>query len=180
MRWALGRLIGAGQCGVVLADEVGCGKTYEALALLALLWRHYRPTNQPIRRVLVLCKPSLLRKWFEELTTNETRPHGAKHGLRPYLEGADWQPFIEKFVGHGHVQFIDNLNTARRMWNGADGRWLRGKRRGGKLQVPDGLYLVNHSLLYVNKRARSKPLGYLHRTDWDLVIVERGASLREG
>jgi hypothetical protein len=180
VRWALGRLIGAGQCGVVLADEVGCGKTYEALALLALLWRHHRTTNKPIRRVLVLCKPSLLRKWLEELTSNEIRPSGAKHGLRPYLEGAEWQPFVEKFVGHRHVRVIDNLNTARRMWHGADGRSLRGKRRGGKLQVPNGLYLVNHSLLYVDKRARSKPLGYLHRTDWDLVIVDEAHHYGKG
>ena len=73
VRWALTRLLGAGQCGVVLADEVGCGNTYEALALLALMWQHYQGSATPIRRVLILCKSSLLRKWHEELTANENR-----------------------------------------------------------------------------------------------------------
>lgn len=178
VRWGLARLIGAGQCGVVLADEVGCGKTYEALALLALLWRHYRSSNQPIRRVLILCKPSLLRKWLEELTSNEKRPSGAKHGLRPYLTDPEWEPFIKRFVDR--VRFIDSLATARRMWRSADSRSLRGKRRGGKLQVPNGLYLVNHLLLYADKRVRAKPLGYLHRTDWDLVIVDEAHHYGKG
>ncbi len=176
VRWALERLLGTGQCGVVLADEVGCGKTYEALALLALLWRHYR-FSKGICRVLVLCKPSLLRKWLEELT-DRPRSGGVKHGLRSYLDGVEWQPFIKGFVDR--VRFIDKLATARAMWRGADGRSLRGKRRGGKIQVPNGLYLVNNLLLYADKRARSKPLAYLHRTDWDVVIVDEAHHFGKG
>jgi hypothetical protein len=175
VRWALGRLVGAGQCGVVLADEVGCGKTYEALALLALLWHHYETTN-PIRRVLILCKSSLLRKWHEELTANETGP--AKHGLRPYLIGNRWRDFIELFIDQMVV--IDNLNRIRRMWRGEDERHLRGKRTEGKIQVPQGLYLVNNRLLYESMRDKCRLLGYLHRADWDLVIVDEAHHYGKG
>jgi hypothetical protein len=176
VRWALGRLVGAGQCGVVLADEVGCGKTYEALALLALLWHHYQETPHPIRRVLILCKSSLLRKWHEELTANETQP--AKHGLRPYLIGNRWQDFIELFIDQMVV--IDNLNRVGRMWRGEDERHLRGKRTEGKIQVPQGLYLVNNRLLYESMRGKSRLLGYLHNTDWDLVIVDEAHHYGKG
>jgi superfamily II DNA or RNA helicase len=175
VRWALGRLLGAGQCGVVLADEVGCGKTYEALALLALLWHHYETTN-PIRRVLILCKSSLLRKWHEELTANETGP--AKHGLRPYLKGERWEPFVEQFIHH--MVMIENLHRAERMWWGKDGEFFQGVREDHKIQVPDGLYLVNHQLLYDSKRYRSKPLKYLHRSNWDLVIVDEAHHYGKG
>jgi SNF2 family DNA or RNA helicase len=168
VRWALARLLGAGQCGVVLADEVGCGKTYEALALFALLWHHYRGTANPIRRVLILCKSGLLRKWHEELTANETGQ--AKHGLRPYLSGDRWGPFVKQFIER--MVMIENLNRAERMWWGKDGEYFKGVREDGKIQVPDGLYLVNHQLLYDSKRHRSKPLKYLYRTNWDLVIVD--------
>lgn len=177
VRWALTRLLGAEQCGVVLADEVGCGKTYEALALLALLWHYYIETK-PIRRVLILCKSSLLRKWHDELTANEAQPDGTKHGLRPYLTGNQWQPFIEQFIDN--LYMIENLNRAERMWWGKGGELFRGVREDGKIQVPAGLYLVNHQLLYEGKRNKSKPLKYLHRTNWDLVIVDEAHHYGKG
>lgn len=170
VQWALDRLLGAGQCGVVLADEVGCGKTYEALTLCALLWYRYHQTKTPIRRVLILCKSSLLRKWHDELTANETQADGTKHGLRPYLEGNQWQLFTEQFIDN--LYMIENLHRADRLWRGIDADSLRGVREDRKIQVPNGLYLINQQLLYDSKRERSKLLGYLYRTNWDLVIVD--------
>ncbi len=170
VQWALERLLGAGQCGVVLADEVGCGKTYEALALLALLWHHYRRTKKPIRRVLIVCKSSLLRKWHDELTANETQPDGTKHGIRPYLTDNRWQLFTKQFIDNLYT--IENLRRAERLWQGIDADPLRGVREDRKIQVPNGLYLINQQLLYDSKRGRSKLLGYLYRTNWDLVIVD--------
>lgn len=58
--------------GVVLADEVGFGKTYEALAIMALLCERAWEARKSFDRVLVLCKSSLLEKWQEELSA--TRP----------------------------------------------------------------------------------------------------------
>src|SRR5262245_31279010 len=57
------------QRGVVLADEVGFGKTYEALATMVLLREHAKRSRHPVERVLVLCKPSLVKKWTEEVST---------------------------------------------------------------------------------------------------------------
>lgn len=178
VRWALDRLLGGMQCGVVLADEVGCGKTYEALALFALLWHHYRRTKKPLHRVLILCKSSLLRKWHDELTTNETQSDGVKHGLRPYLAGNRWQPFVEQFIDN--LFMIENLNRANRLWYGKDGSQLRGVRADSKIQVPHGLYLVNQQLLYDGKRGKSKLLSYLYRTNWDLVIADEAHHYGKG
>src|SRR6187401_726077 len=66
---ALEALLVRGQRGVVLADEVGFGKTYEALAVLTLLREHAKRHGKSVERVLVLCKPSLVKKWSEEIST---------------------------------------------------------------------------------------------------------------
>ena len=59
---ALRTLLVEGRRGVVLADEVGYGKTYEALATMVLLAEHARLQHQSFDRVLILCKPSLMQK----------------------------------------------------------------------------------------------------------------------
>ncbi|GIK36909.1 MAG: hypothetical protein BroJett011_07420 [Chloroflexota bacterium] len=178
VRWALEQLLGAKQCGVVLADEVGCGKTYEALTLLALLWHHYRQTKEPVRRILILCKPGLLRKWHDELTSNEIRPDGTKQGLKPYLTAERWQPFTRQFIDQ--LYMINNLDKAHRLWRGQDGPRVRGIREANKLQLPEGLYLVNHHLLYDSKRSSADLLKRLYRTNWDLVIVDEAHHYGKG
>jgi SNF2 family DNA or RNA helicase len=178
VQWALTRLLDHSQRGVILADEVGCGKTYEALATLALLWQHFRATSNRFQRVLILCKPSLIRKWQEEITEDAIRPDGSKHGLRPYLSGRLWRGFKEGFIESLYI--VDNLRRAERLWTGADGRILSGIRQSGKIQVPHGLYLVNHLLLYENSRERAKILKYLHRSYWDLVIVDEAHHYGKG
>ena len=178
VQWALTRLLEQNQRGVVLADEVGCGKTYEALAILALLWQRFRSTSNRLQRVLILCKPSLIRKWEEEITEDRTRPDGSKHGLRPYLDRKVWTGFKERFIQRLYI--IDNPKRAERLWVGADGNNLSGIRQGGKIQVPPGLYLVNHLLLYENSREKLKILKYLYRSCWDLVIVDEAHHYGKG
>jgi len=133
--WALTRFLEGNQCGVILADEVGCGKTYEALAVLALLWHHYLNTEKPIRRVLIICKSSLLRKWYEELTV---QPNKEKHGIRSYLTDGCWDNFNEMFIKNVHL--IENLSRAKGLWSGRVGSLLHGTIEDNKIQVPDGLY----------------------------------------
>jgi SNF2 family DNA or RNA helicase len=190
--WALTRFLEAKQRGVVLADEVGCGKTYEALAVLALLWHYYgnHNTEQPIRRVLILCKSSLLRKWYEELTAQpkeifDKDSQGArvcsqknKQGIRAYLTDGCWNDFNEKFIEKMYP--IENLNRVNKLWSKKGGRILHGVNEGGKIQVPEGLYLVNQHLLYKGSRAKSKPLKYLYRTNWDVVIVDEAHHYGKG
>lgn len=186
--WALTRFLEAKQCGVVLADEVGCGKTYEALAVTALLWYHYcsHDAEKPIRRVLILCKSSLLRKWYEELTAQpeETDKESrgcricskeSKQGIRAYLTEKCWNDFNEKFINS--MYFIENLNHAKNLWSR---KILRGTNEGGRRQVPEGLYLVNQHLLYDSTREKSELLRNLYRTDWDLIIVDEAHHYGKG
>ena len=174
--WTLTRLLTASQKGVVLADEVGCGKTYEALAVLALLWHHFRTTPRPISRVLILCKSGLLRKWQEELTTP---PGKDKHGIRSYLRGKEWRAFNARFIDR--LFTIENVHRANKMWWGSrDASPFQGVRTRGRIQVPKGLYLVNSQLLYASRRDKAKPLKYLMNTDWDLVIADEAHHFGKG
>ncbi|HAV7009090.1 TPA: DEAD/DEAH box helicase, partial [Escherichia coli] len=47
--------------GVVLADEVGLGKTIEAGLVLSQYWAERK------RRILIICPASLRRQWAQEL-----------------------------------------------------------------------------------------------------------------
>jgi superfamily II DNA or RNA helicase len=159
---ALGSILRDGHRGVVLADEVGFGKTYEALAVMALLCDHARATGGSFGRVLVLCKSSLLRKWLEE--TNAARPD---QGFSQYLSGAYWQ-------GHPVRALLDRVHVVERRRSADDLRaeGMRGHRHDGRLQVPEGLYIVNHDLLGDRARGTRLLLGQLWRTRWDLIIVD--------
>lgn len=48
-------------CGVVLADEVGLGKTIEASLVLAQKWAERR------RRLLLIVPATLRKQWSQEL-----------------------------------------------------------------------------------------------------------------
>lgn len=159
---ALGSILCDGHRGVVLADEVGFGKTYEALAVMALLCDHARATGGSFGRVLVLCKSSLLRKWLEE--TNAARPD---QGFPQYLCGAYWQ-------GHPVRTLLDRVHVVERRRTADDLRaeLLRGYRHDGRVQVPEGLYIVNHDLLSDRARGSRLLLGQLWRTHWDLIIID--------
>lgn len=159
---ALGSILRDGHRGIVLADEVGFGKTYEALAIMALLCDHARVTGGSFGRVLVLCKSPLLRKWLEE-----TNPARSDQGFPQYLCGAYWQ-------GHPVRALLERVHVIERRWSADELRagGVRGHRLGGRLQVPEGLYIVNHDLLSERVRGTRLLLGQLWRTHWDLIIVD--------
>jgi hypothetical protein len=159
---ALRSILCEGYRGVVLADEVGFGKTYEALAVMALLCDHAHTTGGSFCRVLVLCKSSLLRKWLEE--TNAARPD---QGFPQYLSGRYWQD-------HPVCALLDRVHVVERRWSADELRagGLRGHRLDGRLQVPEGLYIVNHDLLSERTRSSRLLLGQLWRTHWDLIIID--------
>ncbi|MFT0892763.1 SNF2-related protein [Pseudochelatococcus sp. G4_1912] len=79
--------------GVILADEVGLGKTIEAGLLLCQHWAEHR------RRLLIICPAALRRQWSIELEEkfrmpslildNKIYQKTAKDGLSPFMfEGA--------------------------------------------------------------------------------------------
>lgn len=156
LRVGLTDLIERNQRGIVLADEVGCGKTYEALGLVALLWRHFAATSTPIQRILVVAEPSLMHKWFDEI---EAAPSD-KRGFQQYVKADEWSEFRQL------------LRSVERLRTRSDGQ-RRGVREGGKLQVPPGMYVARPSLLASERSDGTTPIvRWLRRTDWDVVIVD--------
>lgn len=164
--WALRQLIDRDRVGVILADEVGCGKTYEALAIAALLWR-WKPRTS---RILILAPSNLLLKWNEELMVCDLDRQGGRHGFPAYIVGEEWDGFRKRFLSGSGYYYFDRTAAVDNAWYGD--KQFMGKRRRGSIQVPAGLYLVNKQLLYDTKRDRCKPLKYIMKTDWDLVIAD--------
>lgn len=158
VRAALEALLGRGQRGLVLADEVGCGKTYEALGITALLWRYFRDTATPIQRILVVAKPALMPKWFNEIEAPPTKGRG----FQQYVTDDAWTPFRE---------MLRNVTQLDRRWDGAD---ARGVSEAGKRQAPPGrVYLVKPLLLRGGRPGEVSPLvRWLRQTDWDVVIID--------
>ncbi|WP_198026626.1 SNF2-related protein [Bradyrhizobium sp. ARR65] len=144
--------------GVVLADEVGFGKTYEALAIMALLCEHSRAAQNPFERVLILCKSTLLEKWQEELS--RVRPD---RGFARYLMGEAWPEH------HPVFRLLDAVHVIGRRAAADDHRSIR---EGGKLQAAPGIYIVNHHVLTEANRNSRWFLKRLYETEWDLVIID--------
>jgi SNF2 family DNA or RNA helicase len=158
VRGALTNLLVHERQGVVLADEVGFGKTYEALAIMALLCELARAERKRFNRVLILCKSALLGKWQEELS--RMRPD---RGFPRYLVGETWR------AGHPIFHLINSVHVVGRR---ASAEEHRSVRDGGKLQAPPGLYIVNHDVLTEVNRNSRWFLKRLYETEWDLVIVD--------
>ncbi len=165
---ALQRLLVDRQRGIVLADEVGFGKTYEALAVVSQLCAYARQAHRPFERALVLCKPALVSKWEEE--TSADRPG---RGFPRYL--SDNHPARDLFFGN-KVRRIDSRATARALRRAG----VRGQIVDGRHQVPPGVYIVNERLLQEETRQSSTLLRQLWRTYWDVVIVDEAHHYARG
>jgi superfamily II DNA or RNA helicase len=144
--------------GVVLADEVGFGKTYEALAIMALLSERARETHRAFDRVLVLCKSALLNKWQEEISSVRKGK-----GFPQYLTPDHWH------ARHPVRQLLQNVHVIRRR---ACAEEHRGVRDDGRLQARPGLYIVNQDVLTEKTRTTRLFLQRLYNTVWDLIIVD--------
>lgn len=158
VRTALTGLLVEDRTGVVLADEVGFGKTYEALSVMALLCEHARAARKSFERVLILCKPALLEKWREELSQVRS-----DKGFPQYLTGEAWPDY------HPVFRLIDAPHIVSHRQSADEYRSIRD---GGKLQAPHGLYIVNHRVLSEANRNSRFFLRRLYETAWDLVIVD--------
>ena len=160
VRAALDALLNQGRRGVVLADEVGCGKTFEALGTLALLWAHHQQVGAPIRRVLVLADGALMTKWFNEIEArvDKNAAKGDGRGFQQYVAGDEWAAFREMLGGVTKLESRSSGDEA-------------GKVEAGRRQVPaDRVYIAKPRL--INDTAGSRLVRYLGQTDWDVVIVD--------
>lgn len=162
VRAALRMLLVDGRRGVVLADEVGCGKTFEALGAAALLWKHFSESATPIQRILIVAEPALITKWFTEIEAPADAEKGGKgRGFPQYVQGEKWKGF----------QTL--LRNACRLRSPRDGD-ERGVREDGRIQVqPNRIYIAKPALLTGEREGSASPtVRWLRRTSWDLVIVD--------
>ena len=162
--WARQRLAdGAGrnfsgqndQDGVLFADGVGLGKTWEALGAAALILYKGKP-KAGRRHVMILCPPNLVSKWADELAAGSP--------FRARL--AQWQSKLEA-TGNGTVarRVVETLSHVMPI---RSSRHVRTKRRYGKFRPPGGTYIVSQSLITTGKRG----LSALLRETWDVTIVD--------
>ena len=149
--------------GIILADGVGLGKTYEALATVATLLstrEHGRERRrlQPFR-VLTVVPPRLITKWADELFLPDHFPK--------YMD--DWTSPATRAVASTFRDVVV-LRRARDLDNTA------GQRRYGKNVLPPGFYLVNVNLLHSPGQKATQ----LRNTPWDAIIVDEAHLIARG
>lgn len=161
VRAALDALLVQNRRGVVLADEVGCGKTFEALGAAALLWKHFVGTTTPVQRILIVAEPALITKWFSEIEAPVDAERGKGRGFRQYVQGDEWKDFRQL------------LGNAARLRSPRDGE-ERGVREDGRFQVQaNRIYIAKPALLTGETEGSASPtVRWLRRTNWDIVIVD--------
>lgn len=156
------------QSGVLLADGVGLGKTWEALAGCALILAEDAKCHRSgerrdtlrhrLARVLILVPPGLVSKWHEELTA----PRGFARRLAAWARRDPRRRFIGKTLGPAGVSALRHA------------RDLPGAQRGrqARLEFPAGTYVCNWNLLRRGDRAGLGRLSYLRSQAWDVVVVD--------
>jgi len=143
------------QDGVLLADSVGMGKTWEALGAAALLLYKMRPKHGR-RHVLILCPANLVTKWEDELAAGQ-----------PFREQLDrWWRRLKK-TGQAKtadrvIETLTHLLPIRRATHVP----TRLNRR--RFHPPGGTYIVSQSLI----TGKGRGLNALRREEWDVIIVD--------
>ncbi len=160
------------QTGVILADEVGLGKTFEALGvmyfyLLDLLSREKREDL----RVLIVLPPKLITKWENE---------------------------IERFAEQ--IQGIENIFTAKERAAGksilhylSDAREVSVKSRSNFLLAGDrplrlnshGVFLIRTTTLtdlmgYSKKGAPASAKNSFNKLPWDIILIDEAHNYARG
>lgn len=143
--------------GIVLADGVGLGKTYEALASVATLLskkQHGKIKKAKQFKVLIIVPPGLVTKWAEELDS-----------FLKYLD--NWKSPSSRGV-------VDTFNDVVILRRASDLCKRKREVRYGKGVMPSGIYVMNSNLLY---REEKKKITAFHRTNWDAVIIDEAHHL---
>lgn len=164
------------QIGCLFADGVGLGKTWEALATIALLlakrdWRRRRHRSRRGRRrkkvnlrrrrahVLILVPPGLVAKWSHELRN----PDGFQRRLALWA-----QKKSRRFVAH--TLDPDYCFEIRRRADLAD--VPRGKRKRGRYVLPAGTYVCNWNVFLRPGGRGLDRVSKLRTQPWDVVVVD--------
>ncbi len=156
------------QYGAVLADGVGLGKTWEALAASALILverskeRSEGGRRQNIRkqaaRVLVLCPPGLVSKWSREVRDPEgfsahLQRWAARRARRAFVADTLTEPYEIRRRGD-----LDDLPS--------------GTIRRARVEVPAGTYICNWNVLRKKVGSGRSRLAALRSQPWDVLIVD--------
>jgi len=141
--------------GIVLADGVGLGKTYEALGTTVSLLSQLQHRKQRKKRksfsILVLVPPSLVSKWADELISPDK--------FQEYLK--DWSSPQNKAI----AKTFSDVVVLRKY---GDLIKKSGVRRYGRNVLPAGLYIVNSKILEKDDQKVTQ----IRRTMWDVVIID--------
>jgi len=153
------------QNGVVLADAVGMGKTWEALAASALILvkrsrrrtdgRKMQNAQQRLARVLVICPPKLVTKWSREIRD----PDGFSKYLAKWARRPSHRGFVMRTLTKPYeIRFPNDLR--------------RSKYKRNRLVLPGGTYVCNWNVLRNRQAQRVRKLDTMLTQDWDVVIVD--------
>ena len=149
--------------GIILADGVGLGKTYEALATVATLLSTREHGKERRRaqafRVLTVVPPRLITKWEDELFLPDHFPK--------YMD--DWTSPATRAV----AKTFGDVVVLRRVKD-LDNR--KGRRRYHTNVLPPGFYLVNNRLLH----GTGQKVTQLNKTPWDAIIVDEAHLIARG
>ena len=139
------------QSGVLLADAVGMGKTWEALAGAVLILNrigHIKTKGD----VLIICPPNLITKWEDELAKGSPFHERLEQWMKEYDAPA------VKRVG----ETLASVVPVRRSVH------VKTRKKYGKFHPESGTYIVSHSLLCRSGRG----LSFLRNHNWDIIIVD--------
>ena len=148
------------QDGVLLADGVGMGKTWEALAGAALILYSTRPVKGR-RHILITCPANLITKWEDELSAGS-----------PFRTALDrWVETRQSTRGRRYAERI--RDTLQYVLPIRRSRQVPTRRKFSKFQPPEGTYVVSHDLIAQTGRGSSRRgLNALRRQEWDVLIVD--------
>lgn len=158
-KWIIGRLSNRyffhndDQSGVLLADAVGMGKTWEALAGTALILNKMEFIRTRTKgNILIICPPNLITKWEDELSAGSPFRERLDQWIR--IRGTQ----AAKMIG----ETLACVVPVRRS------RHVQTRKKYGKFHPESGTYIVSHSLLCRSGRG----LSYLRKHKWDVIIVD--------
>lgn len=158
-RWVRRRLADVGgrcfsspgdQDGVLLADSVGMGKTWEAVGAAALVL--YKQRSRGLRHVLILCPANLITKWEDELS----------QGSPLYAAIDKWAKGKKGSHAQGVLKTLQQLLPIRRS------KHVATHKHRSRFRPAGGTYVVSHGLI----TRKGRGLAALRRHQWDVIIVD--------
>jgi len=145
------------QDGVMLADPVGMGKTWEALGAAVLCLQSNGRRNAG-SKVLVICPPGLVTKWEDELSSSG--------GFIDHLRR--WAEKRETPVTRAIERVFGSVVPIRSV------RHVRMRRHRGKVNLRPGVYIASYGLF----SQKGHGIAALIRERWDVIIVDEAHNKR--